>query len=96
MLPEPVRDAAGVARLREFDPEVETRFVGDAIRLLCRELGPDVPVIGFAAAPWTLACYLVDGRGQRWLSCHENDAVVRARSFSANCWRKSRALPRLI
>ncbi len=54
---------AGVARLREFDPEVETRFVGDAIRLLCRELGPDVPVLGFAAAPWTLACYLVDGRG---------------------------------
>ncbi len=63
VLPEPVRDAAGVARLREFDPEVETRFVGDAIRMLCRELGPDVPVIGFAAAPWTLACYLVDGRG---------------------------------
>jgi uroporphyrinogen decarboxylase len=63
VLPEPVRDAAGVARLREFDPEIETRFVGDAIRLLCRELGQDVPVIGFAAAPWTLACYLVDGRG---------------------------------
>lgn len=64
VLPTPVRDAAQVDALREFDPEVETRFVGETIRMLCRELGPDVPVLGFAAAPWTLACYLVDGRGR--------------------------------
>jgi len=48
--------------LREFDPERETRFVGDAIRLICKEAGPDVPVIGFAAAPWTLACYMIEGQ----------------------------------
>lgn len=64
VLPEPIRTEAQVARLRDFDPEVETRFVCDAIRLLRRELGPDIPVIGFAAAPWTLACYMVDGRGR--------------------------------
>jgi uroporphyrinogen decarboxylase len=64
LLPDPVRDAAHVEALRAFDPETETRFVNDAIRLLCRELGPDVPVLGFAAAPWTLACYMVDGRGR--------------------------------
>jgi uroporphyrinogen decarboxylase len=57
----PVRTAAQVEALAEFDPERETHFVGDAIRLLCRSLGPDVPVLGFAAAPWTLACYLVQG-----------------------------------
>jgi uroporphyrinogen decarboxylase len=57
----PVRTAAEVEALAEFDPERETRFVGDAIRQLCRELGPEVPVLGFAAAPWTLACYLVQG-----------------------------------
>src|SRR4029077_12422797 len=38
-----------------------TRFVGDAIRLLRGSLGPDVPVLGFAAAPSTLGCYLVQG-----------------------------------
>jgi len=57
----PVRTAAQVEALAEFDPERETRFVGDAIRQLCHTLGPDVPVLGFAAAPWTLACYMVQG-----------------------------------
>jgi uroporphyrinogen decarboxylase len=57
----PVRTAEQVEALAEFDPEVKTKFLGDAIRLLCRTLGPDVPVLGFAAAPWTLACYMVQG-----------------------------------
>jgi len=57
----PVRSATQVEALAAFDPERETRFVSDAIRLLCRSLGTDVPVLGFAAAPWTLACYLVQG-----------------------------------
>jgi uroporphyrinogen decarboxylase len=62
VLSNPVRDRAAVERLRDFDPERETRFVGDAIRGICREVGPDVPVIGFAAAPWTLACYMIEGQ----------------------------------
>jgi uroporphyrinogen decarboxylase len=57
----PVRTSADVEALAPFDPERETRFVGDAIRLLRTALGPDVPVLGFAGAPWTLACYLVQG-----------------------------------
>lgn len=62
VLSSPLRDLAAVEKLSEFDPEVETRFLGDAIRTICREVGPDVPVIGFAAAPWTLACYMIEGR----------------------------------
>ena len=62
VLSNPVRDAGGGSRLRDFDPGRETRFVGDAIREICREAGPDVPVIGFAAAPWTLACYMIEGQ----------------------------------
>lgn len=62
VLSNPVRDAASVRRLRDFDPARETRFVGDAIREICRQAGPDIPVIGFAAAPWTLACYMIEGR----------------------------------
>ncbi len=62
VLSNPVRDAGAVARLRDFDPESETKFVGDAIRAICKQAGPTVPVIGFAAAPWTLACYMIEGR----------------------------------
>ena len=60
----PIRTAEQVDALHVFDPERETRFVGDAIRQLCRALGDDVPVLGFAAAPWTLACYLVQGNSR--------------------------------
>jgi uroporphyrinogen decarboxylase len=61
-LPEPVRSKADVERLRLFDPEMETGFLAEAIRRIVREAGGDVPVLGFAAAPWTLACYMVEGR----------------------------------
>jgi uroporphyrinogen decarboxylase len=62
VLSNPVRDLAAVRRLRDFDPARDTQFVGDAIRAICNEVGPDVPVIGFAAAPWTLACYMIEGQ----------------------------------
>jgi uroporphyrinogen decarboxylase len=61
-LPEPVRSAAAVGRLKMFDPEEETKFLPEAIRRIVREAGPEVPVLGFAAAPWTLACYMVEGK----------------------------------
>jgi uroporphyrinogen decarboxylase len=62
VLSNPVRDMASVRRLRDFDPERDTRFVGDAIRAIRAGIGPHIPIIGFAAAPWTLACYMVEGQ----------------------------------
>ena len=61
-LPQPVRSAADVQRLRIFDPEVETGFLMEALRRTVKTAGPDVPVLGFAASPWTLACYMVEGK----------------------------------
>jgi len=61
-LPEPVRSAATVRKLRNFDPETETGFLMEAIRRIVRNVGPEVPVLGFAASPWTLACYMVEGK----------------------------------
>src|SRR5487761_138910 len=60
----PLRTAAQIRELSSFDPEVETGFLMKAIRGLVKELGPDVPVLGFAAAPWTLACYMIEGHGK--------------------------------
>jgi uroporphyrinogen decarboxylase len=61
-LPDPVRSEADVNKLRIFDPEVETGFLMEALRRTVKYAGPDVPVLGFAASPWTLACYVVEGR----------------------------------
>jgi uroporphyrinogen decarboxylase len=61
-LPEPVRTEHNIKALRIFDAETETQFLMDAIRGIVREVGPTVPVLGFAGAPWTLACYMVEGR----------------------------------
>jgi uroporphyrinogen decarboxylase len=61
-LPEPVRGEADVQRLRIFDPEIETGFLPEAIRRIAKQAGPEIPVLGFAAAPWTLACYMVEGK----------------------------------
>lgn len=61
VLPQPIRSEKDVLALRDFDPEKETGFVVETIRQLCRTLGPQVPVLGFAAAPWTLACYMIEG-----------------------------------
>ncbi len=72
----PVRSADHVEALHCFDPEQETRFVCDAIRRLRSELGPDVPIIGFAGAPWTLACYLIQG------GSHDGFPAAKAMLFS--------------
>lgn len=67
-LERPITDSQAVESLRDFDPAAETKFVGDAIRAIAKTVGADVPVLGFAAAPWTLACYMVEGRTRGELS----------------------------
>src|SRR6202012_706714 len=61
-LPSPVRSESDIEALRIFDAESETGFLMEAIRGIVREVEPTVPVLGFAGAPWTLACYMVEGR----------------------------------
>jgi uroporphyrinogen decarboxylase len=61
----PVRSRADVDRLRLIEPEAETGFVMDAIRLVRRELDGRTAVIGFSGSPFTLACYLLEGRPSR-------------------------------
>src|SRR3954463_5623586 len=58
---EPVRDRAGIDRLRVFDPEEGLPHVLQAVRLIRRELDGKTPLIGFAGAPFTIASYLIEG-----------------------------------
>jgi uroporphyrinogen decarboxylase len=57
----PVRDARDVERLREVEDIEALNFVFEALRLTRRALRPDLPLIGFAGAPFTLASYIVEG-----------------------------------
>jgi len=61
----PVRTAADIDRLPVPDPERDLRYVLDAVRLVRRELGGRVPLIGFAGSPWTVATYMVEGGGSK-------------------------------
>lgn len=57
----PVRTAADVERMREVETVESLSYVYQAIALTRRALKPDVPLIGFAGAPFTLASYIVEG-----------------------------------
>lgn len=57
----PIRSAAAVAGLAAFDTPGRLAFIGEAIRALKRELDGQLPLIGFAGAPFTLAAFLIEG-----------------------------------
>jgi len=59
----PIRTGEDVDRLRPLDPERSLPFVGETIARLRAKL--DVPLIGFAGAPFTLASYLIEGGASR-------------------------------
>jgi uroporphyrinogen decarboxylase len=61
----PIRSLADVAALQVREPEEATPFVLEAVRLVHRELADKKAVIGFSGAPFTLACYLIEGRPSR-------------------------------
>lgn len=66
--PEPIRSRADIEGLSPFDPAEKTPFTLEAIRQTVRALDGRVPLIGFAGAPFTLAAYMVEGRGSKnWM-----------------------------
>jgi len=62
----PIRTRADVEKLAEPDVERAVPYVFESLRRLRRALESEaVPLLGFAGAPFTLAAYLVEGRGSR-------------------------------
>jgi uroporphyrinogen decarboxylase len=58
---EPFRTAADVERLRPLEPEADLPYVLETVGRVREALPPEVPLIGFAGAPFTVASYLVEG-----------------------------------
>jgi uroporphyrinogen decarboxylase len=61
----PISSLADIKKLPMPDPEDELGYVMDAIRLIRNELDGEVPLIGFAGSPWTLATYMIEGGSSR-------------------------------
>jgi uroporphyrinogen decarboxylase len=61
----PVRSGKDLDGLKDFDPERELSFVYEAVKKTRAALDNQVPLIGFAGAPFTLASYLIEGAGSR-------------------------------
>lgn len=61
----PVQSAAAIKELQQPDVEQKLGYVFEAVRTIRRELNGDVPLIGFAGSPWTVATYMVEGQSSR-------------------------------
>lgn len=61
----PVRTRADLPRLHEVEDVGSLHFVFEAIKQTRRELPREMPLIGFSGAPFTLASYLIEGKGSR-------------------------------
>lgn len=60
---QPFRTKDDLSRLRPLEPEEDTPYVMEAVRILASELR--IPLIGFAGAPFTVASYLIEGGPSR-------------------------------
>lgn len=64
-LPDTIKTAADVDALFTDNVEDKLDYVLNALALTKKELNNRVPLIGFAGAPWTILCYMVEGKGSK-------------------------------
>lgn len=61
----PVQDIQAIKQLQVPETLDSLAYVMNAVRLIRQEMPQELPLIGFAGSPWTLACYMVEGRSSR-------------------------------
>ncbi len=64
-LPNVIQSQKDIDALVTEGAEENLHYVLDALRLTKRELNGSVPLIGFAGAPWTILCYMIEGKGSK-------------------------------
>lgn len=65
LLPHPIQTEADLKTVQVPDVKDTLSYVFEAIKLIKQELNGRVPLIGFAGAPWTVFCYMVQGKGSK-------------------------------
>src|SRR6266702_2193432 len=64
-LPKVIQTQKDIDTLITDDVEESLKYVLDALSLAKEELNDRVPLIGFAGAPWTILCYMIEGKGSK-------------------------------
>lgn len=68
IFPKVVRTKKDIEALKVSDAETDLGYVLEAIDIVKKELAGRVPLIGFAGAPFTIFCYMVEGKGSKTFS----------------------------
>jgi uroporphyrinogen decarboxylase len=81
LLPAPIKTAQDLQRLCVPDVQERLHYVFEALKLTKKTLDGRVPLIGFGGAPWTLLCYMVQGKGSKTFDeakafCYQQPAVA--------------------
>ncbi|MFY0254001.1 uroporphyrinogen decarboxylase [Chitinophaga sp. 30R24] len=81
LLPQPIKSAQDLQRICVPDVHERLHYVFDALTLTKKTLDGRVPLIGFGGAPWTLLCYMVQGKGSKTFDeakafCYQQPAVA--------------------
>jgi uroporphyrinogen decarboxylase len=62
---DPIRNEDSLNKLLVFDIHDKLKYVLDAVSITKKQLNGRVPLIGFSGSPWTLLCYMVEGKGSK-------------------------------
>jgi uroporphyrinogen decarboxylase len=65
IIPDPIRRAGQIENLSAEKTEEVLAYAVPATRAVKDALGHEVPLIGFCGSPWTLLCYMVEGKGSK-------------------------------
>lgn len=81
LLPDPIKGAKDLNRLNVEQAQEKLNYVFESIKLTKSALSGRVPLIGFAGAPWTLLCYMVQGKGSKTFDeakafCYQQPALA--------------------
>lgn len=81
LLPAPIKTAQDLQRLCVPDVQERLHYVFEALTLTRKTLDGRVPLIGFGGAPWTLLCYMVQGKGSKTFDeakafCYQQPAIA--------------------
>jgi uroporphyrinogen decarboxylase len=87
-----IESKADVDRLPEADPDASLRYVFEVVRKTRDALKPEIPLIGFAGAPFTLAAYILKGKKSRDFSRAKHFMISQPAAWHALMEKITRAL----